>query len=137
MRLRVVGKSRSFANELEEKVRGIAALSDLASEWSPQSTLDQQIALKVGELDRLRDLRAEHQESLLRVECYTNTELMGMEQRTPRYSPSRFPEREKLQRRLVRIERERRSLSMSLHEKENELLGDLLGLVQRHAQAEE
>lgn len=72
-------------------------------------------------------------ESLLQAECYLDTELMGMERRTPRYSPYRFPEREKLQRRLFDVEADRRRLDATVEEKLRELHDRLLRLLIQHA----
>ena len=72
--------------------------------------------------------------SLVRVECYVDTELMQMEQRTPRYSPYRYPEREKLQRRLHHVGGERRKLVVAHEERVQRLHDRLLDLLNKHAQ---
>jgi hypothetical protein len=73
-------------------------------------------------------------QELRQAECEIETELMQMEQRTPRYSPYRFPEREKLQRRLARVGQERRKLTLTLAEKLDGLHDRLLSLLRKHTQ---
>ena len=73
-------------------------------------------------------------QSLLQSECYIETELIQMENRTPRYSPYRFPEREKLQRRLGRIAEERRRFTMTLAEKLDSFHDRLLSSLKKHQQ---
>ena len=62
------------------------------------------------------------------------TELLQMEARTPRYSPYRFPEREKLQRRLGQLSQERRRFKMTEAEKLDGLHNRLLSLLSKHRQ---
>ncbi len=59
---------------------------------------------------------------------------MQMEERTPRYSTYRFPEREKLQRRLLSIGAERRKLAARLEEKIQSLEDRLLSEINKHEQ---
>lgn len=101
----------------------------------PKHAIEQSLALKVSELDAFRAVQAKQAKSLMDVECYTNTELMQMEARTPRYSPYRYPEREKLQRRLVKVEEERRRLSLVHHERLARIHEELLDLLQQRDQA--
>lgn len=83
----------------------------------------------LDQIDGWRETREKLDHSLLRAECYTDTELMQMEARTPKYSPYRFPEREKLQRRLFEIEKERRRSDVTHRERLDELHHHLLELV--------
>ena len=71
-------------------------------------------------------------QSLLDSECDIETELMQMEARTPRYSAYRFPEREKLQRRLGHIAVERRQFTMTLADKMDSFHDRLLSLLKKH-----
>ncbi|MCH8133699.1 MAG: hypothetical protein IIA30_14190 [Myxococcales bacterium] len=57
-----------------------------------------------------------------------------MEARTPRYSPTRFPERDKLQRRLLGVEQERRRLIVQREKPLQELHDRLLSLLNKHRQ---
>lgn len=121
------------AAALEAEAQAIAARS---SDSSITGVLRREIALTLEHIERVRALRESQNLGLVRVECYTNTELMQMEQRTPRYSPDRYPEREKFQRRLMRIGEERRRLDSSTDERMRQLHDRLLTLLNRHAQLE-
>ena len=57
-----------------------------------------------------------------------------MEERTPRYSPYRFPERDKLQKRLFAIEAERRKRAVMYEDRLQGLQNKLLSLMQKHKQ---
>lgn len=128
--------ARAFRESLEGRARRLVA-SDRQNEGDDLAgRVNEEIALSLDHLDRERSLHERRLRSLLRVECYTDTELIQMEQRTPTYSPYRFPEREKLQRRLLRIEEERRRLAGE-HEGKLQALHDrLLELLHKRAQLE-
>lgn len=129
---RADGGDRPFTASLEARARELVAQSDGRDPDALTSPLAKEVALLLDHLDRLRALEERLTRSLLRVECYVDTELMQMESRTPKYSPYRFPEREKLQRRLGELERERRQLAES-QEKERQRLHDrLLDAVKKH-----
>ena len=72
--------------------------------------------------------------SLMKVEVYIDNELMGMNRRTPTYSPYRFPERDKLQRRLFGIEAERRRLHAMYVDRVHGLQKTLLELMHKRGQ---
>ena len=82
--------------------------------------------------DRKRFVNHNVLQNLLDDECEIDTELIQMEARTPTYSPYRFPEREKLQRRRGRISEERRRFLISSGEKLDALNSRLLSLVSKH-----
>lgn len=133
----VSNRELSFRETLEERARLVARARQTPrwdSEWGATAVLERRIAVTLDDLDGARVLRKRQLQSLLRVECYTDTELMQMEQRTPTYSPYRFPERAKLQRRLLKIERERRQLSTQHEDRMQTLHRELLGLLEQHAQ---
>ena len=90
------------------------------------------MARALRELKSARTLEEATRRSLLRQECYIDTELMHMEQRTPKYSPYRFPEREKLQRRLHQLERERRDRGIAHWERVQRLRSELIELLIQH-----
>lgn len=104
------------------------------SESDIERVLARELELVVGQIEQSRDVHARQLRSLVRVECYVDTELIQMEQRTPRYSPYRFPEREKLQRRLLDIESERRKLAAEHASGVSRLHDRLLVILNRHAQ---
>lgn len=122
----------AFSASLESRARELVAQSEDHDPDALTSPLAKEIALLLDHLDRLRSLEDRLTRSLLRTECYVDTELMQMEQRQPKYSPYRFPEREKLHRRLGEIEKERRQLSQD-HERDRQRLRDrLLDAVKKH-----
>ena len=102
--------------------------------WSPRSSVEDALAMLLHHLGETRAHERRVGEDLLREECYVSTELRQMEDRTPRYSPYRFPEREKLHRRLGQLAQERRRFATS-HAQRLQLLEDrLLSLVGQHRQ---
>ena len=125
----------SFREKLEDRARGrILGIERVPWDSSPRGFIQRQLALTLNHIGRVRKLNDELVLRLLRMECYTDTELIHMEQRTPRYSPYRFPEREKLQRRLIKIEDERRKLAIAKEEKLQQLHDRLLDLMNKDGQ---
>lgn len=125
----------TVSNSLEDKARDIAR-DRLDNFWdsAPLAVIEREVALLLGQLDRVRTLHGEMQRDLLRDECYVGTELLQMEQRTPRYSPDRFPEREKMHRRIQGIHQERRRLTNTHTEQLHSLEDRLLSLLSSRAQ---
>ncbi len=131
----MVERKHSLSEALEARARRVAAHAREDRESSPVVRgLVQEIALILDQIDGWRGTRERLDHSLLRAECYTDTELMQMEARTPKYSPYRFPEREKLQRRLFEIEKERRRFILSNEEKMQDVHQRLLSLLEKHDQ---
>ena len=126
-----------FIKSLEEKAELVASVPK-RDQWdkSIPSIVRREIALTVDQIKRLKQCHEEQFLRLLQIECYVNTELMQMEQRMPKYSPCRFPEREKFQKRLFEIEKERRNLSLKLEEKTQGLENHLLSLINKYEQLE-
>ena len=122
-----------FGASLEEKARELATTLS-AGRWdsSALSVIEREVVLTLEQIERLREVHVEQRKRLLRLECYADTELMQMEERTPRYSPYRFPEREKLQRRLISIEHDRMQLALRESVELRELRGRLLYLLNDH-----
>ena len=102
---------------------------DLRAPWSPAPSLDDQIWLTLHHIETNREREQTVKENLLLEECEIGTELLQMEARTPRYSAYRFPEREKLQRRLGQLAAERRRFVGSHAERLDTLHDRLLALV--------
>ena len=126
---------QSFTKTLEERARKVfAPPGKEIGHFSRSPFFEDAIALTLHHIERLRARDQDIKQSLLREECYVDTELMQMEQRTPRYSPYRFPEREKLQRRLSRIAEERRRHIIAHAEKLDGLHNRLLSLLNKHGQ---
>lgn len=126
-------EERSFAHNLEKRARGALRPNGRdGKRFSAVSLIEDEMALALDQIDRLRERGDETLKSLLEDECSIGTELLQMEERTPRYSPYRFPEREKLQRRLGRIGEERRRFQISHAEKLDALHDRLLSLLRKH-----
>lgn len=126
-----------FSKKLEDKVNQIS--SNLHKNiWgvSVPSILKREIALTSEQIKRLKKLHKIQLYNLLQIECYIDTEIMQMEERTPTYSPYRFPEREKLQRRLFNLAAERRKLEIHHEEKLHSLEERLLSLLNKHTQVD-
>ena len=124
---------RGFSAALEREARQIVDRhpEDDNGDFLITYSIVREVALVLDQLDSLRDLDENQRLSMIRIECYTNTELMQMEERTPRYSSHRFPEREKFQRHLLRIEQDRRRLADTTADRERHLHDRLLSLVER------
>ena len=128
-------QKQSFAEQLEQRAQDVlAAPATKIGQFSRSSLFEDEIALTLHHIDRLRAREQDMKHELLQAECYIDTELMQMEQRTPRYSPYRFPEREKMQKRLSRIAEERRRLTVTQAEKLDGLHDRLLALLSKHRQ---
>ncbi len=128
-------KYSKFTFYMEESAREL--ISNRNSKYTGfevTSLIEQEIALTLDQFDRLRSVQTYQNRSLCRVECYVDTELMQMEERTPRYSADRFPEREKFQQKLFIIESERRRNSIMYEDKMQNLQRRLLSLLQKHEQ---
>ncbi len=126
---------QSFAEGLEQRARDMLATPGRQpGHFSRSSLFEDEIALTLYHIDRSRAREQDMKHELLQAECYIDTELMQMEQRTPRYSPYRFPEREKMQRRLARIAEERRRLTITEAERLDALHNRLLSLLSKHRQ---
>lgn len=121
------------SESLEEKARRLAReIGRDNDDTLVISTVKRQIALTLEHIDRVRDLHVKLGDSLLQMQCYVDTELVRMEDRTPTYSPNRFPEREKFQKRLFVLDQERRRLAAAEEEKVQTLQEHLLALLSRH-----
>ena len=128
--------TKKFAKTLEEKANHLAAYPP-KKQWddSIPSMFRREIALTVDQIQRLRERHEEMFHSLLRLECYVDTDLMAMENRQQQYAAAyNFPEKEQLKQRLFDIEKERRNLSLKLEEKTQNLETRLLELINRHQQ---
>ena len=125
-----------FPARLEAEARQILRdrLSTRDRLWSPGSSVEDALAMLLHQLEETRAHERMVSDDLLREECYVGTELRQMEARTPRYSPDRFPEREKFQRRLGQLSQERRRFVTSQVQRLHLLEDRLLSLVEKHRQ---
>ena len=129
-------QKQAFAEKLEERARNVLSAPAQHGHFFLGSFIEDEVALTLHQIDRLRSREQDIMQSLLQAECYVETELMQMDQRTPRYSPYRFPEREKMQRRLSRIAEERRRHIIAHAEKLDARHDRLLSLLNKHRQLE-
>ena len=127
-------QQQSFTDVLER--RALKVVEDTQrGKWddaSPVAILERDIALAMAQIEGLRDQQQRLRQTLREAECYIDTELMQMELRTPRYSPYRYPEREKLQRRLQQIQRDEMHFAVRESAELRELHGRLLYLINEH-----
>ena len=124
-----------FTETLEKKARQLkTGLKQDSWDLSLPSIIKREIALTVDQIDQTRKLRDDQLNSLQKNECDINTELMQMEDRTPKDSPQKYPEREKFLRSLHGIEAERRRTKAHTEEKLRSLEGRLLALMNKHEQ---
>lgn len=128
-------KMQSFTDKLEDKARKVLASPDRKNNYfSLSSLIKNDLALTLNQINKLRTRGKDIFQSLLQSECYVETELMQMDDRTPKYSPYRFSERTKLQSRLGRIAEERRRFTLTHAEKFDSLHDRLLSLLKKHRQ---
>ena len=133
-------ETRDSSNTLEKKVsntflgslRKIAGREISDRENTPLSGLDREISFRLNELERTLDVHEWISRNITRSQAAVNTELMQMEDRTPKYSPTRFPEREKFHRQLHGLEQERRRFSLTRHQQLQELYLGLWSLWEKH-----
>ena len=124
-----------FAKALKKKASQLIDDSnDRQWDTSIPAAIRRQIALTVEHRCRQRELHERQLRRLLRIECYVDTDLAQLEQRIPRYTPHHFPEKEKLKKRLIEIDKERRNLNSKTQEKNQSLEGRLLNLLNKHDQ---
>jgi len=124
-----------FTKALEKKARQLkAGLKQDNWDLSLPSMIKREIALTVDQIDQMRKLREDQLNSLQKNECDINTELMQMEDRTPKYSPEKYPEREKFMRSLFSIEAERRRVEVYTEQRLRLLEKQLLILMNKHEQ---
>ncbi len=131
-------RPESFTDTLEQRARDAISsrLSWEVEGFSASSILKDEIALTLHQIGGLWAREEVLKQGLLREESEIGTELLQMEQRTPRYSPYRYPEREKLQRRRSRIREQQRRLTMIHGEKLGSLHDRLQALLSRHRQVQ-
>lgn len=98
------------------------------------ATLTREMALTVDQLEGIRKVHDKARRSLLRQECYLDTEITQREPRPPVYEDPRLPERDRLRDRLRAVEKERRKLLLSEEEQLRPLHDRLLTLLNRHDQ---
>jgi len=96
--------------------------------------IESDIFLTLNQLDQVQEMHNELGRSLDTTESYLNTEIMQLEDRMPRYSPYKYPEKEKLQGKLLGLETERRRLAVEQQREEHRLQRQLLVLKNKQSQ---
>ena len=124
-----------FSKKLEDKARHLANnLNSRQWDTSILSTLRREIGLTIDHINRQKLLHEQQLHRLLRIECYIGTDLMQLKQHIPWYTSYHFPEKEKLKKQLIEIEKERRNLTLRLEDKKHSLESHLLSLINKHDQ---
>ena len=124
----------TFCETLEQKARQLTRNADRQREATVGFIIEQEIALVVNHIDRLRAVHKNLHRSLLRIECYVDTEIIQREPREPVYIDYRLAERDRLRNRLFKIEEERRKLAVAHEDKLQTLHERLLSLMHRQSQ---
>ncbi len=95
-------------------------------------TLVREMALTLDQIEGIHRVHHKMRRSLLRQECYLDTEIMQREPRPPVYQDPRLAERDRLRDRLRGVEKERRQLLLFEGEQLRPLHDRLLSLVNKH-----
>ncbi len=128
---REAGERKERISQLEAKARRLLAKAE-ENEDLDLPSIQRELSHVLDSIDSIRTIAKRQDQVITREETYVGTELIQMELRTPTYSPHRFPEREKLQRRLGILTKERRRLEREHEDKERSLLGRLVSLLDKH-----
>lgn len=124
-----------FTESLEEKAKKIVGDDESYDrDSSIPSILKNKIALTVDHIERIKDFHQNQNSRFTKTELDIGTEILQLEDRTPRYSPYQYPEREKLQRQLMGVKTEKRKEETFYEDKLQGLHKDLLRLVQKYMQ---
>lgn len=124
-----------FIESLEKKAERITRKID-DQDWdnSIPSVLRRNIALTVHQIKNLRHLHSRQRDKLDRNKCDIDTEILQLEERIPRYSPYKYPEREKFHRQLLGVKSEIRRQDAVYEDRLQNLHKSLLGLIHQYEQ---
>lgn len=124
-----------FPESLEEKAENIIKDFDF-QDWdnSVPAIFKREIALTLDQIKRLQKLHKKQVSMLGNAECEIDTEMLQMEARTPKYSPYKYPEREKFQRQLLGIKSERAREDVFYEDRLQNFHRTLLGLIHKYEQ---
>ena len=125
-------RKKTFGESLEDKAQSI--VGDIKEERVAPSFVDDDIALTLDHLARIRDLHNQLRHRLVRLECYVDTEIIQRSPRPPFYYDDRLEERDRLRNKLFKIEEQRRKLAITEEEKLQALHDRLLALMNKHGQ---
>ena len=124
-----------FLESLEAKAEKIIKEFD-PQDWdnSVPTILKREIALILNQIKQLKKFHNSQLSKLTDTECQIGTEMIQMEDRTPRYSSYKYPEREKFQRQLIGIKSERTRQDLFYEDRLQNLHRALLGLIHKYEQ---
>lgn len=121
----------SLTERIEKSARLLRRRRVPGREPTPLFHLEEEIVLLSERLDRVRAVHQEQLRSILRAECYVDTDLMALETYSTRGFYYRTKARDSLKSKLLALDAERRHATLA-HEREvAELHERLLGLLAR------
>ncbi len=97
-----------FTSRLEQRARKLTRKEPRGAFDDPLSMLERKIALTVEQIDTVRDLHHQLDQSLVRFQDYLHTEIRKRAPRSPAYQHVSAPECDRLRNRIQRLEQERR-----------------------------
>ena len=126
------GKPARFGDTLEDRAREIAkGLNGLTNSYSVSSIIIKDIALTLDHIEGLKKVHENIRKNLVRLECYIGTDLLQLEPKPHDYDNHNRSDRNTLKGRLLKIEEERRKLSVEEEEKLQKLHEKLLSLLHK------
>lgn len=125
----------TFTERLEQKT-GKVIENSREDGWTglAEANVRGEIALTLSQINSVGNLHEKLRRNLLRLECYIDTEIMQRAPMPPNSYDHRIAERDMLRARLLRIERERRVLSIVEERELRQLHTQLWSLLQQHTQ---
>lgn len=125
-------KGIGFRESLENKARSFTKdLNGRIWDSSIPNVIKREIALTLNQIDNLVMLYEKLNKKLLKLETYVNTDILHLKPRPHNYINNKRKERSNLKKRLLKIEDERRRLSLDQEEKLQALHDRLLSLVNK------
>ena len=136
--IRIIKKEKklTFAEQLEQRARHLVKNAGKNQDRrGTTSALERELALTLSHMNHVRESHDRAQRSLLRQECYLDTEIIQREPQEPVYQDPRLPERDRLRDRLRNVEKERRRLGLIEAGELRGLQSQLLDVMNRMALA--
>jgi hypothetical protein len=123
---------RALGDRIEEEAALVAGnLEGRLQDDSLPSSIEQQIALTLEQLQQVRALHKDLERNLLQLECMVDTDILQLEPRPLDSVDQHREQRFSLKNRLLKIDAERRALARVQLEKEQALHEKLLTLLRR------
>ena len=124
----------TFGESLERRAEDLLTRSRMGDRSdAATATVENEIALTVDHLLRLREFHCQIVRDIVRQECYLGTEIIQREPRPPVYLDPRLPERDRLRDRLRSLSEEKRRWLARYVERRQDLLDRLQRLLSRHS----